>query len=334
MQKQLFGILDNGQEVYLCKITDKNIKLEIITFGAIIRNFEAYGKKIVGGFDTLSDYIADTSHQGGIIGRVANRIEGASFEIDAKEYKLPKNDGENCLHGGVGFDRRVWNIEEFDESSITLSYLSKNGEEGFPGDLLIHVKYTVSDDALIIQYKAKPYSKTPISLTNHAYFNLDGFSDTVLSHSLMINSEEYTEVNENLIPTGRHIPTKNSDFDFTAMRKICNSSEKEFKGYDHNFIISPKSYSSFLGIKLPLAAVARGRELTLSAYTDCPGVQLYTGNFLGDGPCFFGNINQVRFGAFCLEAQTEPNSVKHGECIYDSNQIYTQNTVYKITKNV
>ncbi len=330
MEKTLFGTLPTGEKIYKYTIKSKSLCAVISTRGAAIVSLVKNGIDIVGGFDTLEDYLRDDSHQGAIIGRVANRVENAVLKIDGNEYLLTKNDGENCLHGGVGFDFKVWDVIEYKEDKITLSYTSPAMEEGFPASLGVTVSYTVSGNDLIIDYTAIPDGKTAISLTNHAYFNLDGFGGDIKAHSAVIYADKYTEVNENLIPTGKHPSVIGTPFDFTEEHEIGERIGDNFIGYDHNFVIKPERYDDFLGKSLALAAIVKGKRLKLSTYTDQPGIQLYIGNFLGNGPDFKGGIPQVRHGAFCIEAQTEPNSVNHGVGIYSQGEVYRQTTVYRV----
>ena len=332
MKKTLFGNL-NGTPVYSYRIENGDIFAEIITFGAAIRKFgfsDVNEKNLVGSFDTLEDYIADDSHQGAIIGRVANRIANAKFTLDGVTYRLPKNDGENCLHGGCGFDRRVWTVEECGEAAITLSYYSEDGEEGFPGGLKVTVRYTLLGRALIIDYRAVPEKKTPIALTNHAYFNLNGMGENIYSHEIEIFADRYTEVNENLIPTGEHPSVEGTVFDLREPREIGEAIKGGFFGYDHNFAVTPKLYENFLGDELGLIARVSAADTTLSVYSDMKDVQFYAGNFLEGKPDFAGNVKRVLHGAFCLEAQTEPNAVNSGIGIYEAGEVYRQTTAYKL----
>lgn len=332
MKKTLFGNI-NGAPVYSYRIENGDVFAEIITFGAAIRKFgfaDGIEKNLVGSFDTLEDYIADDSHQGAIIGRVANRIANAEFSLDGVTYKLPKNDGENCLHGGCGFDRKIWTVEGCGEESITLSYYSEDGEEGFPGGLKVCVRYTLLGRALIIDYRAVPEKKTPIALTNHAYFNLNGMGGNIYSHKIEIFADRYTEVNENLIPTGNHPSVDGTVFDLREPREIGDAIKGGFAGYDHNFVVTPKIYEDFLGDELGLIARVSAEDTTLSVYSDMRDVQFYAGNFLVGKPDFAGKVERVLHGAFCLEAQTEPNAVNSGIGIYEAGEIYRQTTVYKL----
>ena len=332
MEKKLFGTLPDGEEIFLYTLRSAKATVKIMTRGATIVHFNAFGREIVGGFDSLGDYLADGSHQGATIGRVANRIGGAQFEMDGKIYRLPKNDGENCLHGGDGFDHKVWTVEEYDDRHITLSYLSKDGEEGFPAALLSKVTFTLDGAALIIRYEATPDGKTPIALTNHSYFNLNGFGGTIESHTATIRAEHYTEVGGDLIPNGNRPSVAGTAFDFRKPHKIGERVGGDFIGYDHNFILSPKEEKTFGAYALGHAARIEGRDLSLDVYTDQPGVQFYIGNFLGGAPDFRSGVKKVFHGAFCLETQTEPDCVNHGIGFYDAGQTYTHTTVYEVGK--
>ena len=337
MERKFFGKLDTGIDIYEYILSNSNATISIIDFGLAIRKFDVFGIDIVGGYDNLQDYIDDDSHQGAIIGRVANRIGGASFKMDGKIYSLPKNDGNNTLHGGVGFDRRKWEFtcieENQDYSKITFSYISEDMEEGFPSKLNVSVSYSLIDTSLVIEYTAIPESKTPIALTNHAYFNLDGLGGDILSHKAEIFAKSYTEVGEDLIPTGRHLDVVNTSFDFNTPNKIGARISDILPGYDHNFILNPKYNALFSSdLQLPLIARVSGKTLKMSVYTDQPGVQFYIGNFLGGEPNFKGGIKRIKHGAFCLETQTEPNCINSGIGFYDKGDIYQHKTVYKIER--
>ncbi len=332
MKKEFFGELENRNAVYLYTLKNGDAEIKISDLGATVVSFSVFGKDVVGGFDTLDGYVKDDSHQGATIGRVANRIAAARFTMDGKEYRVSANDNGNCLHGGCGFDYKVWQVAEYNDDSITLTYTSKDGEEGFPSKLHAKVRYILFGTALIIDYEATPEGKTPISMTNHSYFNLNGFGEDILSHTLTVYAKRYTKVGENLIPTGERPEVNGTPFDFTSPRKIGDRIAYTDGGYDHNFILTPSIYKSYLGQELGLAAVLEGDEIRMSVYTDQPGVQFYSGNFLGSGPDFKDGIKQIKHGALCLEAQTEPNSVNLGLGFYEKGEIYTQTTVYSMEK--
>lgn len=341
MEKKMFGILDTGAEVYEYTLKNEDAEVSFITYGAAIRKFTVFGKDIVGGYDTLSDYLTDDSHQGGIIGRVANRVGGASFTMDGVRYSLPKNDGENCLHGGDGFDRRVWSVVEYDEADkpddygkecITFTYKAADGEEGFPSGLAVAVCYTLRGTTLGISYAAIPFGKTPISLTNHAYFNLNGFGGDVLSHEVEIFANSYTSVGADLIPDGKAPKVEGTPMDFLTPHTIGERIGEVLGGYDHNYILSPREHITLGNLKLGLAARVKGEELIMNVYTDRPGIQFYTGNFLGGAPDFKGGIKRIKHGALCLETQIEPNAINKGIGFFDEGEIYSHNTLYSIER--
>lgn len=335
MTKTFFGTLPTGDGTHIYTIKNADASLSVLDFGAKITSFNTFGVEIVGGFDTLEGYAKDTSHQGATIGRVANRIGGAHFVMDGKEYQVTQNDNGNCLHGGVGFDYRMWTLSDSGDDFLTFTYTSLDGEEGFPANLTARVTFTLKGATLIIDYKAVPDGRTPIALTNHSYFNLDGFGGTIEDHVATIYADKYTEVSGNLIPNGKRPDVVGTAFDFRTPHKIGERVGGDFIGYDHNFILSPTVYESFCGKKLALAANVTNGKLSLSVYTDQPGIQFYIGNFLGsnpDDPLFRGNVKPIFHGAFCLEAQTEPDCINHGEGFYDAGEVYTQTTVYKVEK--
>ncbi len=330
MNTRVFGTLPTGEKIIEYTVENGRCSLSVMSFGAIVTRFTIDGRDTVGGFDTLAAYLEDDSHQGGLIGRVANRVAGASFVQDGVAYRLPKNDGENCLHGGVGFDRRVWDVTEVSNTRIALEYTSADCEEGFPSELSVRVVYTLLESGFAIEYIAKPKGKTPISLTNHSYFNLEGFGGTVDAHEVKIYADTYTEVDENLIPTGHRPSVSGTVFDLRDYRRLSDCFNDEFIGFDHNFNLTPSVYTELLGQRCALAAEVTGGGYKMSVYTDRPALQFYVGNFLGSGPDFRGGIKQVRHGAMCLEAQTEPNSVNRGEGFYSSGEVYRQFTAYVI----
>ena len=331
MEKKLFGTLPTGEEVYIYKLSSKNTEVYIMNRGATIVSLVSHGIDVIGGFDTLEGYINDTgSYQGALIGRVGNRIENGILTIDSEKYTLYQNNGNHSLHGGKdGFDKKIFTVESYDDSAITLSYLSADGEEGYPGNLSVKITYTLIGDALMLNYTAVSDKKTAISLTNHSYFNLDGFKDTIYDHTATIYADRTTAVNEALIPNGERPLVDGTVFDFRSERKIGESILNGFNGYDHNYILSPKAEKDFNGYSLPIVATFKGKKLAMSVYTDRPCAQFYSANFLDGTMLFKGGVPAIRHGAFCFETQTEPNSVNHGIGIYDKGEIYTHNTVYE-----
>ncbi|MBO7304137.1 MAG: galactose mutarotase [Clostridia bacterium] len=326
--KTLFYKLPTGEEIFSYRIRGEHTEAEILTRGATLRSLWAYGTDVVCGFDMPEVYIENPGYLGAVVGRVANRIKDGELYIDGECYNLTKNEPHATLHGGESFAHRNFTVTEYKTDSITLAYTSPDGEGGFPGEVAVSVTYTVEGDALIIDYTAIPNKKTAIALTNHAYFNLDGCG-SISNHRLKIWAEEYTEVNENLIPTGNHPAVSGTPFDFSTMRRIGDGFLSGISGYDHNFLLSPDTYGSFNEKELGLAAVLEGEQLRMYAYTDQPGVQIYTANHFGAGPLLKGGVPSVKHGAVCLEMQTEPNSANRGVGIYGAGEIYRQTTAYK-----
>ena len=333
MTREIYGTTKAGECVEIVTLTNEACELKIMTRGATIVSFEVFGRDIIGGYDSLCDYEADTdSYQGATVGRVANRIGDACFKMDGALYMVTDNDNGNCLHGGEGFSFKNWKIEELDDSSVTFGYFSQDGEDGFPAGVYAKVTFTLLDSAIMIEYRAIPDGKTPIALTNHSYFNLDGFGGVIDDHIATIYADSYTAVGDNLIPTGERPMVKGTPFDFRSPKKIGEEFGKSVDGYDHNFILCPKISKEFNKKILPLGASVANGELTLNVYTDQPGLQFYTGNFLGGEPDFRGGVCRVKHGAFCLEAQTEPNCINHGIGFYEVGEVYKQVTVYEILK--
>lgn len=332
MKKEFFGTLEGGKDVTLYTLSNSECEVKLSDLGATVVSFAVFGKDVVGGFDTLDGYLKDDSHQGATIGRVANRIANARFVMDGKEYRVSANDNGNCLHGGCGFDYKMWMVKEYDGKTIVFEYTSADGEEGFPASVTATVSYTLEGTDLIIDYQATPDGKTPISMTNHSYFNLDGFGGDILGHKLTIYADKYTKVGRDLIPTGERPEVKGTAFDFTEAHTVGERIDDTDGGYDHNFILCPTEHREYLGKRLGLAAVLEGEKIRMRVYTDQPGVQFYSGNFLGSGPDFKGGIKQIKHGALCLETQTEPNSVNAGVGFYGKGEVYTQTTVYSMEK--
>ena len=332
MEKIFFGTDDNDCAVHLYNIENQLASLTVMDRGATVVSFKVFGRDIVGGYDDLESYIKDNSHQGGTIGRVANRIANARFTMDGEEYFLPKNDNGNCLHGGRGFDLRIWDVKEIQDNKIVFSYISEDGEEGFPGRLDTEVTYTLDGTSLVIDYKAIPHSKTPVSLTNHTYFNLDGLGGNVDEHRIRIAADKYVEVDDMLIPTGNVPSVHSTPFDFNEPHTIGERLSDSFIGYDHYFMFSTEESEEMFGKNLSFVAEMWGKDMKMSVYTDQPGAQFYTGNFLGNGPMFKGGVKQVLHGAFCFETHTAPNGVNHGVGFYEKGEVYSQTTVYRIEK--
>ena len=333
MKKELFGKLKDGREVHAYELNSGSSTAKIIDYGATIVYFKPLGDvNIIGGYNNIESYEMDGSNQGATIGRVANRIKDAQFTLDGALYMLPQNNGNHCLHGGIGFKRKVWDVIEYDGQSILLSCFSPDGDDGFPSDLVTKVRYILDGSTLIIDYEAIPGGKTPIALTNHSYFNLDGFGESIKDHQIKIYADKYTAVSNDLIPTGERPSVEGTPFDLREYTKIGYHVSDSFTGYDHNVILCPEIFAEYANNRVGLIASVKNSTMLMNVYTDQPGVQFYTANFLSGSPDFSGEVKRIKHGAFCLEAQTEPNCVNLGEGIYDAGEVYKQTTVYEVIK--
>lgn len=320
ISKRLFGKTPSGEDVYIYDIENGNVKLSVMEFGAAIVSFKAPDREgvmadIVCGYDNLSSYIEGDGYQGAVVGRWANRINKGRFTLDGVEYTLYINNGENHLHGGkVGFSHRVWQSEMVDEDCVRFSYLSPDGEEGYPGNLKVSVDYTLRDSRVILTYRAETDKTTMINLTNHAYFNLSGFdSGKIFDHELCIRAHSYLPTDEGLIPTGEIKSVENTPFDFRSKKTIGRDFDLSYRdlalagGYDHCLVFEDIDVSE---PKIEAYDQKSGRGMRV--YTDQPCVQLYTGNFLTNEKYpFRGGYPQSRQNAFCLETQIMPDSMNH-----------------------
>jgi aldose 1-epimerase len=342
ISKTDWGELDS-KKVYLFTLTNtKGTEVKITNYGGIVTSFltaDKAGSKsnIVIGFDSLNNYLQMPGYFGALIGRYGNRIGNAKFMLDGKEYKLAANNGKNTLHGGLkGFDKVVWDATVKNDSlpSLTLNYVSKDGEEGYPGNLKVTVHYTLTkDNELKIVYDAETDKATPVNLTNHSYFNLSGdVSNTILNHIIMIDADNFTPVDSTLIPTGEIKEVQGTAFDFTTLKAIGKDMNSVKGGYDHNWVLN-KLDTSLRKVAV-VSDSASGRSLEV--YTTEPGLQFYTGNFL-DGK--FTNrdgkaINQHT--ALCLETQhfpDSPNKPGFPSTILKPGEKYHSVTVYKVVVN-
>jgi len=342
ISKQPFGQAD-AKNVDLYTLTNKNgVQVKISTYGGVVTSWVTPDKNgkassIVLGFDSLSGYLAKPPYFGALIGRYGNRIANGKFKIGDSSYTLATNNGRNSLHGGnKGFDKVVWTAGAVTDSipSLELSYLSKDGEEGYPGNLSVKVVYTLTNDnELEITYDATTDKATPVNLTNHSYFNLTGdHANTILDHQLQIDADYYTPVDSDstLIPTGELKAVKGTPFDFTTAHRIGERIDSVPGGYDHNFVINRKGDG--LQQIAVLTDTLSGRKLEV--YTTEPGVQFYSGNFL-DGS--FKDSNGKPFNkhtGLCLETQhfpNSPNEPKFPSTILQPGAKYHTVTKYKIS---
>ena len=349
--KSSFGKTPDGEQVDLYTLTNKNgVVATISTYGGTVVSLKVPDRHgtledIVLGYDSVDGYVGDKSYFGAIVGRYANRIAHAQFSLDGKTYTLAKNNGENSLHGGIkGFNKAVWAAKEIpakDGQALELTYLSRDGEEGFPGNLQVRVVYTLTDsNELKIKYFATTDRKTVVNLTNHSYFNLLGVGrDTrdILGHVLMIEADKFTPVDSSLIPTGELRDVTGTPFDFrkpTAIGARIDSNDEQIKlggGYDHNFVLWRKAGD-------PISLVARVVEpatgRVLEVWTTQPGMQLYTGNFLDGSAHGKGRVAYTKRSAFCLETQHFPDSPNHPKfplVVLNPGEQYHTTTIYKFS---
>ena len=333
----------DGKPVYLYTLTNKNgVQVKISNYGGTVTSWVTPDKKgnnsnIVLGFDSLNGYLAKPPYFGALIGRYGNRIGNATFKIDTTTYKLAANNGVNHLHGGEkGYDKVVWDATPSTDStaSLTLTYLSKDGEEGYPGNLNIVVTYTLTDDdELLIDYSATTDKATPVNLTNHCYFNLTGdVSNTILDHRLQVNADRYTPVDAGLIPTGELRSVKGTPFDFLQPHKIGERIAAVDGGYDHNFVLTRKGND--LELVATLSDSLSGRKLEV--FTTEPGLQFYSGNFL-DGTFKTTDGKQMLIHtALCLESQhypDSPNKPAFPSTILKPGEKYHTVTKYRVSLN-
>lgn len=307
-------------------ISNENLEVGIITRGAIVQSIKAFGLSVVAGYDTEQDYINDTkTYFGACVGRTANRCNGKGV-IDGVEYTLPLNEnGVNHLHGGMeGWDRKEFTIEEKGSDFVSLSYLSSDGEEGYPGNCKITVTYKLVGDALLISYNAVSDKPTWVNLTNHSYFNPNGMGNgNVYDISVQVLADKISDYDENALVIGRKSLDGNI-LDFRTMRKLDTE-------VDHNYYLSSDETCDFDGVTLRKAAKISGK-ISVEAYTDLPCMQLYTGYFIPENTVLSGGITIGQFGALCLESQDEPNIQARGENILRPGEVYKTSTAYLFSK--
>lgn len=346
--KEPFGTTTDSIPVDKYILTnEKGMEISVITYGGIITSWTAPDKNgnyqdIVLGYDSLAQYEKSTPYFGALIGRFGNRIAKAKFTLDGTEYTLAANDGPNHLHGGVkGFDKVVWNASEKttdSTASLVLTYLSKDMEEGYPGNLQTTVTYTLNNDnTLDVVYEATTDKKTIVNLTQHSYFNLSGdFSKPILDHKISINADSFLPVDATLIPTGEIKDVTNTPFDFRESKTIAKDIEakdeqlKRGLGYDHCWVLNNQNQ----GVRLAATAYNVETGRMLEVYSDEPAIQLYTGNFLnGTLPSKQGGTYAHRTG-FCLETQHYPDSPNQKDfpsVVLSPGENYVSKTSFKFS---
>ena len=338
-------------------IDDKPVNLYFLRNGDITMAVTNFGGRIVSlctpdkngiladvvlGFKSIDDYLdANEAYHGALIGRVGNRIANGKFELGDETYTLPLNNGPNHLHGGLkGFHNQVWDVKSVSENSIILTYLSKDGEMGYPGNLSVVVEYELtSDNEVVMKYRATTDKRTPVNLTNHAFFNLAGeASGTINNHLLTINADKYTAVDETLIPLGENVPVEGTPFDFRTAKAIgtdlgLQDSNKQLKnglGYDHNFALN-KGYG---GMTLAAVVVEPSSGRKMEIFTEEPGIQFYGGNFMDGGDTGkMGKTFDYR-ESFALETQhfpDAPNQHNFPSIVLNSGDRYSTKTIYSFS---
>ncbi len=320
MDKQLFDVL-RGEEINSYTIQNDKLKVQILTYGAIINKLFVLDKggnfiSVCTSYDKVEDYETATTYYGALIGRYANRIKGGKFRLNDKEYTLSINDNGNTLHGGInGFNKKIFEVVNYTDTSITLYTKSLDMEEGFPSNLDVYVTYTLKDTSLVIDYYAKTDGDTIINLTNHSYFNLGGENSNVSNMLLQIDADYITETDKQLIPTGKFIAVKNTLYDFNLPKKfITDFSSDEtlyIRGcYDDNFVLKGNSLRKVASLYSPKT------DITMQVITDQKGMQIYTGDKNG----------------IALETQNYPDSINHSNFpspILKKGEEYKTTTIYK-----
>lgn len=346
--KTPYGKLPDGTVIdqYTLKNTN-GMTVGIITYGGIITSWTAPNKEgvyedVVLGYAQLEEYLNSSPYFGALIGRYGNRIAQAKFALDGKEYTLAVNDGPNHLHGGLkGFDKVVWNATQSKTDSgvsLVLRYLSAHMEEGYPGNLETSVTYTLTpNNELEVEYQAITDQKTVVNLTQHSYFNLSAdFSKPIVDHEISIDADSYLPVDETLIPTGEFAEVQNTPFDFRKAKTIGKDIDtdhdqlKKGLGYDHCWVLNHQNQ----GLRFAASAHHKKSGRLLEVYTDEPGMQFYTGNFLdGTLPNKQGGTYAHRTG-FCLETQhypDSPNQENFPSVILNPGETYTTKTIFKFS---
>jgi aldose 1-epimerase len=347
IKMESFGAVE-GNSVALYTLTNVHgLEVRVTNYGCIIVSVRVPDKRgrmddVVLGFDNFARYLDNKPFFGALVGRYANRIAKARFTLDGVQYFLAANNGPNSLHGGnKGFNKVIWKAEPFehrDGVGLIFTYTSKDGEEGYPGNLSVKVTYTLTNqDELVLEYEATTDKATPVNLTQHTYFNLAGEGEgDILAHELMLNADRFTPVDQALIPTGELRAVKNTPMDFTRSTAIgarINQNDEQLvlgHGYDFNFVIDRTGIGPELAARVREPKTGRVMEV----YTTEPGVQFYTGNFLeGSVIGKQGHVYKQYFG-FCLETQHFPDSPNHPDfptTILKPGQVYKSRTSYKFS---
>ena len=339
--KKEFGATKNGEKAscYVLK-NSKGMEAVVSDFGASLLKLYVPDKDgktqdVVLGYETLEDYENGGDSLGATVGRVANRIGMAEFELNGKKYELTKNDnGENTLHGGIDFyNKRMWDVKEEDDTHVVFALVSPDGDQGFPGEVKIEVSYTITEEnELKIHYHAIPDQDTLLNMTNHSYFNLSGHaSGTAWNAKVWIDADAFTETDAELIPTGTVVPVEGTPMDFRKEKVVEKEVGADYTplklagGYDHNWVLNGK------GFRKAASAESEETGIKMEVYTDLPGIQFYSGNFLAGSKGKEGAVYEKGYG-ICFETQYFPDAI-HKENfespITKAGEVYDTTTVYK-----
>lgn len=314
------------------------LEVEISEFGASIISIKTPNNKgevvdVVLGYDDIEKYKRQTKYIGATVGRCCNRIKNGLIDIDGTKYQLNCNDSKNHLHGGdIGFDKKIWNSKEI-ENGVELNYISEDGEENYPGQLDVKVTYTLKENSLVINYKATTNKTTICNLTNHTYFNLNGYGN-ILQHQVQILADYFTENNQESIPTGKIIPVENTPMDFRNPQYIEKDINNEYyqikyaKGFDNNWVLN--NYNGEIRKIATAYSELSGIELEVS--TDLPGLQFYSGNFLDGAENGKNNIPIKNHSGLCLECQYFPDALHHKnfpQPVLRVGEVYNKTIEYK-----
>lgn len=309
---------------------NKGVEVSITNYGGTVTSIRVPDRNgvvgdVVPGYDTLEEYMQNPHYFGALIGRYANRIARGRFSLNGVEYQLAQNNGANHLHGGVkGFDKRIWNASET-TGGLHLEYLSRDGEENYPGNLNVAVDYSLNDDnELRIDYHATTDKDTIVNLTNHSYFNLAG-EGTILGHELMLHAGSFTPVSDDLIPTGEIRSVDGTPMDFRTARPIGNG------GYDHNFVLDDWNHGSIRSVAR-LSEPNSGR--VMEVLTTQPGIQFYSGNFFDGSLMGKGGVRYQKYAGLCLETQhfpDSPNQPNFPTTVLRVGEHYRESTVYRFS---
>lgn len=336
-----FGTLPDGQQVGFITLRKGRLSCEILTYGGALRTLTVPDRQggevdVLLGLPTLEDYLRQDKFLGALIGRYANRIGDSRFTLNGKEYPLRANDGKNHLHGGpVGFDKQVWTVSEGGADFVTLTLHSPDGQEGYPGDLDVWVTYRLTEDSIVLDYRARSSADTICNLTNHAYFNLSGHqSGPVTDQGIQIYAQSYTPTDAGSIPTGEIAPVEGTPMDLRLGQAIGARVDEDFDqltmagGYDHNYVVDGPAG----GLRPAARAWSPDTGITMEVLTTQPGIQFYSGNYLDGCPAGKEGAPYARRWAFCLETQTfpdAPNKPQFPSALLAKGEEYHQTTVYR-----